>query len=122
MGISRLANAKSRSRRTLGLVALGLVAALLVAGWFSPPGQRLRGDAVAGVAYAARVSCSCRYVAGRSLEDCGKDKLAGMELLSLAADDEAKSVTASMPLVASDTARFRAGYGCVLDSWRARAG
>lgn len=94
-----------------------LLAGLIAAAWFSPFGQQLRGDALAGTAYGARVACSCRFVAGRSMEDCAKDKLAGMELVRLTADDAAKSVTASLPPVASATARLRDGYGCVLDRW-----
>lgn len=80
----------------------------------------MRGDAAAGTAYGARVACSCRFVAGRSMQDCAKDKLAGMALIRLTADEDAKSVTASVPLVASETATLRDGYGCVLDSWRQR--
>lgn len=56
------------------------------------------------------------------MEDCAKDKLAGMELIRLRADEEAKSVTASLPLVASATARLREGYGCVLDRWEGERG
>ena len=95
-----------------------VVAAGLAATWFSPFGQRLRGDAIAGTAYGARVACSCRFVAGRSMKDCEKDKLAGMEMIRLTADEAAKSVTASVPLLASDTAAYRKGYGCVLRTWR----
>lgn len=51
------------------------------------------------------------------MEDCAKDKLAGMQLIRLSADEDAKSMTASLPLVASATARLRPGYGCVLDRW-----
>ena len=122
MRIPRLANAKSKRRGQLWLVLILLVAAGLAALWFSPTGARLRGDALAGSAYGARVACSCRFVAGRSMEDCAKDKLAGMELVRFTADEDAKSVTASVPLLASDTARLRPGYGCVLDSWSAREG
>ena len=100
------------------LVVAGGFAAL----WFSSPGERLRGDALAGTAYAARVACSCRFVAGRSMEDCRKDKLAGMGMIALTADESTRSVTASMPLVARDTARYRDGYGCMLQDWRAREG
>lgn len=121
MGISRLANAKSRRRSRFWLVILSLLAAGLAALWFSSLGQRLRGDATAGTAYAARVACSCRFVAGRSMEDCAKDKLAGMSLIRLSDDDEeAKSVTASVPLIAKETARLRPGYGCVLDPYSDR--
>lgn len=70
-----------------------------------------------GTAYAARVGCSCRFVAGRSLESCETDKMGGMELVSLSDDTEEKSVTATFPLVASATANYREGYGCVLEEW-----
>ncbi len=76
-----------------------------------------KAQAELGSAYAARVACSCRQVAGRSLEDCEKDKLDGMEMISLSEDEEARSVTASVPLMASATARYKEGYGCVLDPW-----
>lgn len=120
MGISRLANVKSRRRSRLWLILILALAAIFAALWFSDFGQRLRGDATAGTAYGARVACSCRFVAGRSLEDCAKDKLSGMGLIRFTADDKAKSVTASIPLLARETARLRPGYGCVLRSWRAR--
>lgn len=120
MGISCLANAKSRHRPRLWLLIALLLAAGLAALWFSSLGQRLRGDAAAGAAYAARVACSCRFVAGRSMNDCAKDKLAGMALIRLSDSEEARSVTASVPLVSSETARLREGYGCVLDPWKGR--
>ena len=50
-------------------------------------------------------------------EDCEKDKLDGMELVTLVDDVEAKSVTARFPLVTSTTATYREGYGCVLEKW-----
>ena len=113
-----MANAKSRRRSRIWLI-LFLLAAGLAALWYSSSGQGLRSDAAAGTAYGARVACSCRFVAERSMEDCARDKLAGMGLIRFTADEEAKSVTASVPLVVSETARLREGYGCVLDSWRA---
>lgn len=114
-----MANAKSRGRSRLWLVLLVVTAGGLAALWLSSFGQRLRGDAAAGTAYGARVACSCRFVAGRSMEDCAKDKLAGMGMIRLSADEAAKSVTASVPLIASETARLRTGYGCVLDRFPA---
>lgn len=89
-----------------------LLAAIFL--WFRTP---ITGYAKVSTAYAARVACSCRFVAGRTMEDCAKDKLAGMELVSLSDNREEKSVTARFLLVASDTARMRDGYGCVLDTW-----
>lgn len=76
-------------------------------------------DGYGGIAaaYSARVACSCRFVAGRPLDDCAKDKLAGMEAVTLVEDGEAKSVTARFPLVAKATATYREGYGCVLEPW-----
>lgn len=115
-----MANAKSRRGPGLLAAALLFVAAIAGALWVSPWGVRLRSDAAAGTAYGARVACSCRFVAGRSLEDCRKDRLAGMGLIRFSEDADARSVTASVPLIASDTARLREGYGCVLESWRER--
>jgi hypothetical protein len=112
-----LANAKSKSRGRIWLLIALALAGLLAATWFSSLGQRLRGDVTAGTAYAARVACSCRFVAGRSMASCASDKLAGMSLIRLTADEAERSVTASVPLLKSETASLRPGYGCVLDGW-----
>lgn len=116
-----MAIAKSRRRSRAWLVLPVVLAAALGGLWFSAFGGRLRGDAAAGTAYAARVACSCRFVAGRSLQDCARDKLAGMGMITLSSDEEAaNSVTASVPLIASETARLREGFGCVLDPYPGR--
>ena len=105
----------SRSSGRGWLVLLVLVGALLAAGWyFREPAQ---GYVQTATAYSARVACSCRFVAGRNLEDCEKDKLAGMELVTLVEDVDAQSVTARFPLLSDDTAIYREGYGCVLEKW-----
>ena len=93
------------------LVVLGLGAAWLLRG------EELTRTGEAGTAYAARVGCSCRFVAGRSLEDCAKDKLEGMEFVMLSENTDSMTVTASVPLIASDTATYREGYGCILKEW-----
>lgn len=98
-------------RSVLGAVLLAALAGLA---WFWTP---LLGYAGAGAAYGARVSCSCRYIGGRSLEDCRKDFLPGMALITLSEDAKAKSVTAGFPLLSRQTARMRQGEGCVLDPW-----
>ncbi len=75
------------------------------------------GYAKTGAAYGARVACSCHYIEGRDMDSCATDKLAGMDFITLSADAEEKSVTALFPLLASDTAFYREGYGCVMEKW-----
>ena len=110
--------ANPRNSRTLRIAFwLIVIVAVSLAVAFTIFRQPIGGFAEVGTSYAARVACSCRFVAGRSLEDCEKDKLAGMELVTLADDPGAKSVTARFPLVTSHTATYREGYGCVLEPW-----
>ena len=116
MGTCTLATRKSASSRGRWIYVLLIVFALGALAWWRW-GAGLRDDATAGTAYMARVACSCRYVGGRSLEDCEKDRLAGMEIISLSDDARFRSVTASAPLIASATASYREGYGCLLEEW-----
>jgi hypothetical protein len=95
-------------------LALAVLAAGGAAVAFREP---IGGYTTIASAYSARVACSCRFVAGRSLEDCAKDKLAGMEAVTLVENVEARSVTARFPLIAEATATYREGYGCVLEPW-----
>ena len=74
----------------------------------------IKGQLYVGTAYGARVACSCHYVESREIEDCEKDFEPGMELIGLAVDDERKRVTASVPMLASATAEFREGWGCLM--------
>lgn len=91
------------------LIAFAAVAALF---WTS-----IHGYALTGAAYGARVACSCRFVGGRPLGDCRKDFESGMGLVTLSQDVQARSVTARFPLLASQTATYREGWGCVLEKW-----
>jgi len=97
----------------LGLLALLLAAAAV--GW-----SQLSLRAVGAAAYAARVGCSCRFVAGRDLGDCRKDFIEGMGPVQLGEDPTAHAVTARYLLFAAQTARLQDGAGCVLDPWRKR--
>jgi hypothetical protein len=117
-----LANAKSAGRarsqprrRWPGIV---LVLAVLAASLAFANRAEIGGLAITGTAYGAHVGCSCRHIGGRSLGDCEKDFEPGMELVWLSEDEEEKSVTASIPLVASQTATYREGEGCVLEPWK----
>ncbi|XUU61343.1 hypothetical protein ACRAQ6_03460 [Erythrobacter sp. HA6-11] len=96
-------------------ILLAILAALAAIGWYYR--VPIGGYTDVATAYSARVACSCHYVAGRSMDDCAKDKLAGMELVTLRANGDAKSVTARFPLIAANTAYYREGYGCVLEKW-----
>lgn len=108
------ARSTRKSRRWPWAVLL-IVMVVAAVGWiYRAP---ITGYAGAGAAYSARVACSCRFVAGRSLDDCKKDKLPGMELISLKEDVDEKSVTARFPLIVSETATLRNGFGCVLEKW-----
>ena len=100
-----------RARKLWLLVAIVAVAALA---WFWHP---LNSYAETGTSYGARVACSCRYVEGRALGECRKDFEPGMELVRLSEDEAARSVTATLPLLAYQTATFREGEGCVLEKW-----
>jgi len=109
-------NEVGNSRRPIGrsgrrAVLIATLLALAALAWFWGPLSR---QAEAGAAYGARVGCSCRYLGGRSLEDCRKDFLPGMGLVSLSEDEEEKSVTGRVFPIASETALYREGAGCVL--------
>lgn len=94
-----------------------LAFAVLAAGvaWFYR--VPIEGYTATGAAFGARTACSCRYVAARDLENCEKDFEPGMEVVFLSDDPETKSVTARVPLLASATATYRDGFGCVLEPW-----
>ena len=112
---SRPSDAIGQKSRRWPWVLLAIAVVLGGLGWlYRAP---ILGYTGAGSAYSAHVTCSCRYIGGRSLEDCKKDRLGGMELVSLSDDEEAKSVTARYPLLPSVTATYRKGYGCVLEKW-----
>jgi hypothetical protein len=118
-----MATAKNRARRSgarkrpLGLkVALVLLIALALIGWIYR--EPLYGYAETGAAVGARNTCACRYIAGRSLKDCKKDFEPKMEAVFLSDDPGTGTVTGYVPLIASESATFRKGYGCVLEPWR----
>lgn len=94
------------------LLVVAVVAGL--AAWFWGP---LNGRAEAGAAYGARVACACRHLGGRTLGDCRKDFLSGMGPVILSEDTADRSVTATFPLLARQTATFRPGEGCLLERW-----
>ncbi|MEM1133826.1 MAG: hypothetical protein AAGH53_12910 [Pseudomonadota bacterium] len=101
----------SKGRIVLWVVIALLLVAIIGIVWNL---AAIRSYSNIGSAYSARVVCSCRYVGGRDLTDCEKDLEPGMEVVSLSDDEEAKRITAYVPLLAEQQAEFREGYGCVL--------
>lgn len=105
---------KPHSRKgRIALYVLALFVLILVA-VFAYNYSFIKGQLGIGTAYGARVACSCHYIGGRDLTDCEKDFEPGMEIIGLSLDDEKRRVTASVPMLASSTAEFREGWGCVM--------
>ena len=92
-------------------IALALVAAALLYA------RAIRPQLELGTGYAARVACACRYIGNRPLKSCYKDFEPGMEPIRLSENAVEKSVTASVPLLASRTARFDPLLGCQPDAF-----
>lgn len=102
------------SGRPKWIYALAAVAIMAIA-LFAWNWSALRARAAVGVAFGARVTCSCRYVEGRAMGSCQGDKEPGMWVVSLKDLPESQSVNATVPLLASRTARYRQGWGCLLE-------
>ena len=100
------------ARRLFWALAICAAVALAV-GW-----PHLRLYARTAASYGARVGCSCRYVGGRGLADCTKDFEPGMGLVWLREDAAAHRITARFALLASQSATWRPGPGCVLEPWQ----
>ena len=93
-------------------VVLVLAAALAVYARAQKPKLEL------GVGYGARVACGCRYIENRPLASCYKDFEPGMEVIHLSDDPQTKTVTASVPLIASRSVRFDTALGCQPEPFR----
>ena len=74
-----------------------------------------------GVGYAARVGCACRYIGRRDIAQCRADFEPGMEMIALADEPATRTVTASVPLLASRSVRFDPLLGCQPEPFRGRA-
>lgn len=111
---TRSGRRNSRRRLARILVAIALLVGTVLYFYRAP----IAGYLDAGTAYGARIGCSCHYVAGRPIGDCSRTLAEpGLGLVMLSADEETKSVTARVPLLASQTAQYRPGWGCVLEPW-----
>lgn len=118
-----MATAKNKTRqgtarRGRSWLTYALLALLALAGawWFL--GARITGFARLGTAYGAETACACHYIGRRSFASCKTDFEPGMEAVFLHENARQRSVTAYVPLLSSDTATYRDGFGCVLDPWQ----
>ncbi|MBA3896968.1 MAG: hypothetical protein H0X36_07500 [Sphingomonadaceae bacterium] len=96
------------------VAGIALISAGLAYAWV----RSHRSQLELGVGYAARVGCGCRYIGGRPLGDCRKDFEPGMEPIRLAEDVATKTITASVPLIASRRVRYDAVLGCQPEPFR----
>ena len=94
-----------------GATAL-LGALVLLAVWEWPHWQ---AQAQAGSAYAARITCSCRFVEGRSSVSCARDIADDAGLVRVREEAEERAVSASVPLLGSARARLKPGFGCLME-------
>ncbi len=89
---------------------------LAVLGWvYRVP---INGIATTATSYGAKTVCSCHYVAGRPTGQCRSD-LADpwMRLVLFSDDEDGRTVTARIPLLSTQKATYRKGWGCLLEPW-----
>jgi hypothetical protein len=98
-----------------GCLPWAILFALLLGGFLVWKFPAFQAQAELGASYAARIGCSCRYVQGRSLDSCQGDMEPGMDMVSLSDDPATRTVTGSVPLLASRSARHAGASGCLLD-------
>lgn len=91
-----------------------LLAIVVAAGW---NWSAIEARGLANAAVSARIACSCHYVSDRELGKCRQDIGPAARLALLSADESDTSVTAWIPLIASQSATFSEGQGCVLEPW-----
>lgn len=96
--------------RRLIVPTLIVILALALGAWLYV--RSLTPQLELGVGYGARVACACRYIGNRDLQNCRKDFEPGMEPIQLSEDPATKTVTASVPLIASRSVRFDPLLGC----------
>jgi hypothetical protein len=95
------------------IIVLTVVAAIGAGGYLGLQGPLLYGRI--GVTYAAKQTCSCMFISGRSLASCQTDLpggAAGLVRLSVAG----RQVRANAYGLVSASATFEDNYGCRIDS------
>jgi len=98
------------ARRLILPVGLIVIAGMAIAAWLYI--RALQPQLELGVGYGARVACACRYIGNRPIGSCYKDFEPGMERIQLSDDSATRTVTASVPLIASRSVTFDPLLGC----------
>ncbi len=101
------------------LIALGaLICVALGAAYVVVAGNLRAGTAGVGTALGAQIGCADVFLMHRDVKDAEKNDLHSLSpaagIISLKADMQAQTVTATLPLVLSRTAQYRPGAGCTL--------
>jgi hypothetical protein len=99
---------KKVAKASLGAIAVILIG-YAVLKW---PHWRASGETAS--AYVARITCSCRFVEGRSAESCAQDVKEYARFVSVKENIDEKRVTGTVALLGHAEARFASGYGCLM--------
>ncbi|MBK8632728.1 MAG: serine hydrolase [Saprospiraceae bacterium] len=70
--------------------------------------------ALAGAAYNAKITCSCVFIGGRTLESIQSEDLYTIPFAKQKVDEANKTVTSSILGIISKTSFYRPGLGCTL--------
>lgn len=95
----------SRGRRIVLVAGIVLLAGTVYAGFQGVSTARIAAN------YAAKQTCSCLFVSGRSAQSCESD-LRGVVARVTAWQAEDRAVTASVLRVFTARATFEEGFGC----------
>lgn len=96
------------------VIGLAVIVAVGVGGYFGMQGPMLYGRI--GTTYAAKQTCSCLFVSGRSLEACQADLPGADARRMLTLSVNGHQVKASAYGLVNATATYEEGYGCRVDS------
>ena len=116
MATGKAQRGRTRPGRRMRRIAVAAALLIGIPGWYFQ--EEVKGYSGTATAYSARTVCACRHVGGRSLRQC-KDDLgdARLALVFLTEDKAARSVTARVPLLSTQTATYRKDWGCLLQPW-----
>lgn len=94
------------------VIALVVIVAVGVGGYYALQGPMLYGRI--GTTYAAKQTCSCMFISGRSLDSCQADLPGGADIVKISVSGH--HVQASAYGLVHASAAFEDGYGCRVDS------